>query len=139
MKNAGTNNVALFEIRKPTTELLQRREYRGGVYGPSKELSGAVAQVLDQRYQLTHAFAYHRSINRTEDIESYAVQACVIIGQTPLDDPLRTKSFELFRNNLSGVRIVTFDELLRSVEALRDFLVDERREFEAPESDNPQH
>jgi hypothetical protein len=43
----------------------------------------------------------------------------------------------LFRNNLSGVRIVTFDELLQSVEALRDFLVDERREFEAPESDNP--
>lgn len=63
-KNPVTDNVALIEIKKPSTRLLQSSEYRSGVYGPSAELSGSVAQVLDQRYHLTSEFAQRQRESR---------------------------------------------------------------------------
>jgi len=123
MKNATTNNVALFEIKKPTTPLLGGTEYRGGVYAPSSELTGSLAQVLDQRYKFTTSFTTLRQWSREDEIESFAVQACLVVGTTP-DDVVRQSSFELFRNSLRDVVVVTFDELYRRVETLRQFLAE---------------
>lgn len=120
-KNPVTDNVALIEIKKPSTRLLQSSEYRSGVYGPSAELSGSVAQVLDQRYHLTSEFAQRQRESRTFDIESFSIRTCLIIGLTPATVD-QVKSFELFRGTLAGVDVVTFDELLRRVELLRSFL-----------------
>jgi len=48
-----TGNLALIEIKRPETELLYQKPYRGDdVYGPSSDLGGAIAQVLDQRFKL---------------------------------------------------------------------------------------
>ncbi len=82
-KNPVTDNVALIEIKKPSTRLLQSSEYRSGVYGPSAKLSGSVAQVLDQRYHLTSEFAQRQRESRTFDIESFSTRTCLIIGLTP--------------------------------------------------------
>jgi hypothetical protein len=50
-ENALTHNAALVEIKRPKTPLLGR-QYREGVYPPSRELMAAVTQVLDQRHKL---------------------------------------------------------------------------------------
>lgn len=122
-KNSLTNNVALVEIKKPTTQLLNAREYRHGVYGPSKELYGAITQVLDQAYQLTKNLPGLKESSRQWDLESYAVSCFVVAGRTPsANDPAKQKSFELFRANSRNVTIVTYDEILERLRLLRKFL-----------------
>jgi len=122
-KNSLTNNVALVEIKKPTTQLLDSREYRQGVFGPSKELNGAVTQVLDQAYNLTKNLTGLKESSRQWDLESYAVSCFVVAGRTPsASDPARQKSFELYRANSRSVTIVTYDEILERLRLLRDFL-----------------
>lgn len=122
-KNSLTNNVALVEIKKPTTQLLEVREYRQGVFGPSKELNGAVAQVLDQAYSLTKNLTSLKESSRQWDLESYAVSCFVVAGRAPLaSDPARQKSFELYRANSRSVTIVTYDEILERLRLLREFL-----------------
>jgi hypothetical protein len=122
-KNSLTNNVALVEIKKPTTQLLDTREYRTGVYGPSKELNGAVTQVLDQAYQLTSNLVTLKHNSRRWDLESYAVSCFVVAGRTPPpNEPSKQKSFELYRANSRSVTIVTYDEILERLRLLRTFL-----------------
>jgi Domain of unknown function (DUF4263) len=133
MRAASTGNLSIVEIKTPQTDLLTKREYRGGIFAPSKELSGAVAQVLDQRWQLQRsntqlANDHHRNIG--SDIpdngpppETYAVQCVVIAGRTPRESNAQ-KSLELYRGSLTGVMVLTFDELLSKLITLRDLLKD---------------
>lgn len=122
-KNSLTNNVALVEIKKPNTLLLEAREYRQGVFGPSKELNGAVGQVLDQAHNLMKHFTSLKEASRQWDLESYAISCFVVAGRTPpTDDCARQKSFELYRANSRSVTIVTYDEILERLKLLRSFL-----------------
>ena len=52
VRAAASGNLALIEIKTPDMVLVEATEYRGELHAPSRELSGAVNQVLDQRYQL---------------------------------------------------------------------------------------
>ena len=113
--------MAIFEIKKPNSKILNKEEYREGVYTPSSELSGAITQVLDQKYNLQREFASLVTNSRTYDIESYSVHCCLLIGTTP-DGDNKKKSFELFRRNSKDVEIVTFDELLGKIRQLKEFL-----------------
>lgn len=121
--NSLTNNVTLVEIKKPTTQLLEPREYRQGVFGPSKELNGAVSQVLDQAYNLKKNLTGLKESSRQWDLESYVISCFVVSGRTPsASDPSRQKSFELYRANSHSMTIVTYDEVLERLRLLRDFL-----------------
>lgn len=128
-KNSMTNNAALVEIKKPSTLLLGRREYRAGVYGVDAEIGKAVTQVLDQALQLARSEAATRM--RTGD-PSWTVSAprCFVVAgrASELDTPDKQKSFDLFREHLAGVRLVTFDEIFEQLKTLREFLSAERAE-----------
>jgi hypothetical protein len=50
------------------------------------------------------------------------VQCIVIAGREPATDD-KKRSLELYRNNLRDVVVITFDELLRSLQNLHEFLV----------------
>jgi hypothetical protein len=142
LKTAATGNISLVEIKTPQTDLLETRPYRGGVYAPSKELSGAVNQVLDQAYQLQRTIDGKKANSRAYDLETYAVQGLVIAGRNLVDEE-KKKSFELFRNSQKSVHVVTFDELLTKLELLRELLgppssldPDIEVDLEAGESEN---
>lgn len=121
VKNALTNNTALFEIKTPQTAILGKAAYRDGVFPPSKDLTGSMNQALDQRYQFQRQVSTIKENSRLWDLESYAVHCCLIIGRTPTGTDAQ-KSFELFRRNSKDVAIVTFDELLEKLKQLRVFL-----------------
>jgi hypothetical protein len=123
IKNGVTNNLALVEIKKPSSTLLNKTAYRGSVYCASTELTGSVTQVLDQCYQLQQNIASIKNNNRIYDIESYAVHCILIIGTMPSDEDER-KSFEIYRRNSKNVQIITFDELLLKLKQLHGFLND---------------
>ena len=121
VKNSLTHNAAIIEIKTPQAQLLNKTPYREGVYTPSVALSGSINQVLDQKYQFEGQIAQIKNNSRIYDIESYSVHCCLIIGRVPSDED-QLKSFEFFRGNSKDVEIVTFDELLKRLEQLYDFL-----------------
>jgi len=121
IKNGVTNNLALIEIKKPSSALLNKTAYRGSVYCASTELTGSVTQVLDQCYQLQQNIAMIKSNSRIYDIESYAVHCILVIGKIPTDED-KKKSFEIYRRNSKNVQIITFDELLLKLKQLHEFL-----------------
>ena len=121
LKNSITYNTAIIEIKTPNEKLLNEKLYRAGVYAPSTELSGAINQVLDQKYRFEQDIARIKVNSRIYDIESYSVHCCLIIGKMPSNED-RMKSLELFRRNSKDVEIVTFDELLEKLKQLFRFL-----------------
>ena len=136
-RNTLTNNAALVEIKTPKTKLLNKAPYRDSVYTPAGELVGAINQALDQKSRFEQDIAGIRYRNPTLPVEAYHVQAYVLAGTIPAGDA-QIRSFELFRHNLKDVVVVTFDELLRKVEDLADFLEgkdqgkDEVKDYDVP-------
>ena len=121
MANAATGNLAIIEIKRPSTELLAKKAYRDNVFGASEKLSGAVTQVLDQRYRIQQEIAQIKENSDRRDIFAYAIRCIVIAGRLPDQGP-KQKSLELARNALSGVTVLTFDELLGRLNALHKAL-----------------
>ncbi len=111
VKNEVTHNVALVEIKTPTTRLLGG-VYRDGVYGPSAELSGAIVQVLACRDSLVAERCKLLGEAKMQ-AEAFDPQCVVIAGHAKeeLSDAEKNRSFELFRRQLNDVRIITYDEM----------------------------
>ncbi len=123
VKTDMTNNMAIVEIKTPKEKLLNARPYGEDVYTPSSRLSGAINQVLDQKYNLQRHIAQIKENSRDRDIQTYSVHCSLVVGTMP-DGEDRQKSFELFRGNSKDVEIVTFDELLNKLRLLRVFLTE---------------
>lgn len=122
-QNKITRNLSIIEIKTPVTKILGRR-YRNNCYSLSDELSGAVNQVLSYRQSLLRNFT-QLYYSTPEDFEAFHPQCIVIIGNMEqLLNPDRRMdnaalaTFETFRRNLSGVIIVTYDELLQRIKDL---------------------
>jgi hypothetical protein len=112
-KNQLTENNAIIEIKTHATKLLNKSPYRKGtnVYAPSFPLAGSINQVLSQKDTLLKEF---NSIVGT-DFKSYEPKCVVVIGTLKSLSPEEKRSFEMFRNNLKGVEVVSFDELRQKV------------------------
>ncbi|WP_171009359.1 Shedu immune nuclease family protein [Sphingomonas sp. 2SG] len=121
LRAGAYGNMAIVEIKTPDTDLVRKKHYRGGVHAPDKEVAGAVTQVLDQRYQLQMEINNKKVASGQFDVFTYSIQALIIAGRD-MDDADHRKSFELFRNGLKDVTIVTFTELLMKLKALHAFL-----------------
>lgn len=121
LANHLTDNLAVLEIKTPDTPLLATREYRGGVYRPSAEVAGGVSQVLDQLNLLQSRIATLRDTNRSVRMESFGMRGVLVVGTMPADHD-RKRSFELYRNALASISILTFDELLAKLRSLRTLL-----------------
>lgn len=122
-KNAMTNNAALVEIKKPSTQLLSKTPYRAGVYGVHSEIGKSVTQVLDQALHLGRSEAATKKRTGDGSWSTSAPRCFVVAGRaTELDTSDKRKSFELYREHLAGVRLVTYDEVFEQLKTLRDFL-----------------
>jgi len=110
VKNQLTNNVALIEIKTPST-LLLGTEYRAGLYKVSEDLNGGVMQVLNYKQQLLSSYM---NMGTAELFETFDPKCLLIIGHAgkELNGTNKKKSFALFRNQLTDVEIVTFDEMV---------------------------
>ena len=125
MRTRGFIQSLMFtEIKRPGTDLLISDPYRPpDVYGPHKELSGAVAQVQKTTHKAIKKLEdLHRQHNAEGSFEfevsTIRPRQVVVIGhlsQLADADHLnveRMTSFELYRRDHQDVEIVTFDELL---------------------------
>ena len=124
MKTIGiVSSLCFVEIKTHETSLLENNSYRPGCWAPSRELTGAVAQV-----QATVAAAVRnlsetlRPVNTNgdptgEEVYSFQPRAFLVVGSLSEFvsehgiNAEKLRSFELYRRNLVGIDIFTFDEL----------------------------
>jgi hypothetical protein len=112
--NALTRSAVIVEIKTPLTPLLRPGEYRDDVYPFSEQLSGAIAQVLQQRRTFVDNPQLHKEI-------SPAGICCVVVGGNigrQLPDKTMKENFDMQRESLHGVTVLSYDELFRKVEDL---------------------
>jgi len=134
LRSAGAiSALALLEIKSHNTPLLAKSAYRSGVWGPSSELSGAVAQCQQAVQEVERAF--ERQIQRV-DADSFTTgewtavcrpRTILVIGSLSEFQAeggtswVRFESFERYRRSLTAPEIITFDELCdRARLSLRD-------------------
>lgn len=125
VSNGLLRSVALAEIKHPDTPLLARDQYRSDVYGISRELSGAIAQVQETvraaKKSLAGWIAERDSEGGDTGDGAYLVEprSFLVIGSMSdlcssqgnrIDAKFR--SFESFRSNLKSPEVLTFDELV---------------------------
>ena len=114
VKNIKTGNCAIIEIKDAKQPLITG--YRQNEYRISNDLAGALSQILRQKdtlYKQYWTTAYdeeHKLIFNADNIKSV-----LIIGKIP-QSIVEQATFETFRNELKGVEIITFDELLEKIE-----------------------
>ena len=111
-QNGLSQNVALIEIKTPCTEIIGS-QYRG-TFSFSHELTGAVNQVLNYRDKLTKEY-YSLSCQGSTPFEVMSPKCVVIIGKLSSMDLNQIAAFENFRNCLSNILILTFDELYQRI------------------------
>ena len=113
-----TGSLALIEIKRPSAKLIDAKTFRGDLHAPHKDLTSAMAQVLDQRFQFLNNFAAKAHDPSLKDTHVSAVHCIVIAGTAPVTIQEK-RSLDLFRHSSRDVVVVTFDELL---EKLREIL-----------------
>jgi hypothetical protein len=117
----STDAVILVEIKTPRTKLLGS-EYRGGVFPPSRELSSAIAQVLRYRQIFTRSFDSLGAENPRR-LTLGEPRCIVVAGQSSeLSTQTMRENFELQRERVRGVTVLTFDELFLRIERLVSLL-----------------
>lgn len=118
MAQRFTGNLALIEIKRPSTALVEPKAYRGDLHAPHRDLTASMAQVLDQRAQLLHHFAAKKSEDKSlADAHVSSVNCVVVVGTLPMD-AAHIRSLDLFRHSSKDVSVVTFDELLEKLKEL---------------------
>jgi len=114
----SSREAILVEIKTPTTRLLGSR-YRAGVFPLSRQIGGAVAQVLSYRLDLPRQLE-KRGQRVPEGLSAINPRCVVIAGNAAaeLKSQEQRASFELARGAFKDVELITYDELFRKVETL---------------------
>lgn len=121
-KNPMTENAVVVELKTPMSPLLESRPYRGGVFAPSRDLSGAVAQVLTYRDSLMRESSDLQSKSGVV-FHAFRPRGLIVAGNTAtLSDDAQVRCFELFRAELKDVSVVTYDEIVAKLRQLVDAL-----------------
>jgi hypothetical protein len=125
IKNSLSDNVSFLEIKTHKTKLLENNSYRGeDVYSASKELTGSIVQVLNQRDNFQKEF-YAIKGKTKGNFETFNSKCVVLIGSIDDLDETQRYSFELFRSNSKDVEILTFKELQTKIESLQRLMTGE--------------
>lgn len=123
IKNNMSNNVSFLEIKTHKTKLLENSPYRGDdVFSSSKDLTGCLTQVLNQRDNFQKEF-YQIKAKSKSDFETFNSKCVVLIGNLNDLSYDQKYSFELFRSNSRDIEILTFDELHKKIKSLQTILL----------------
>jgi hypothetical protein len=119
IKNSLSDNISFLEIKTHKTKLMERLSYRGeDVFSATKDLTGSIVQVLNQRDNFQKEF-YNLRGKSNQEFETLNSKCVVLIGSTKDLNKNQKYSFEIFRSNSRDVEILTFNELQTKIESLQ--------------------
>lgn len=121
-QNKISSNLILVEIKTPTTRILSGK-YRDGIYSVSNDLSGSIGQILCYRDSLEKEY-YGLLAKSAIEGTVFNPKCLLVIGNLIHEDfnKAETQSFELFRNDLKSVDIITYDELFEKVRLMSELI-----------------
>lgn len=135
VKNQLTSSAALVEIKTPAAKLTGAN-YRDGIPNITGELAGSVIQAATYKASLHEHYLGLRTT--TAEFTVFDPPCVVIIGSSAtLTTTEQRRTFELFRRQLSGVQVVTFDELFMRIERLVALLSPSATPDGVPVEDEP--
>ena len=116
----GIDNVCIIEIKTPSTKIVEKNKYRDNVYVLSQELISSIVQVKEQKdsFMKDYNSIWRRSYEEGINFKAFDPKCYLIIGNTSELNAKQIESFNLFRNELRTVEIITYDELLSKMEIL---------------------
>jgi Domain of unknown function (DUF4263) len=117
-----TSNVSLIEIKTPCTELVGKK-YRQ-TFSMSEEFSGAINQTLNYKHQIQKHYISLKAESK-EAFEVINPKTLLIVGHITNElsnDNDKLEAFEIYRQNLKDVSVITFDELFNKIEILKSIL-----------------
>lgn len=122
----GTRNTSLIEIKTPITSLIAKGN-REGVYIPSTDLTSSIVQLRIQKDNLMKEYYTLKQKSDEKGIvfETYDPKCYLIIGNNETFDYEQTQSFELFRNELKDIEIITYNELIFKLKLIQQALEDD--------------
>lgn len=139
LANTLTRSMVVVEIKTPAMQLINKEDYRGkygaDVYPPHKHLSGSIVQLQAQMESSRTDFPIKLNANLgAKPLDTKFVRGAIIAGKlsdfdlplkglSPAQQKLRMESFERYRNGLNGIEIITYDEVLERLRALRAMLM----------------
>lgn len=109
------------EIKKPDTQLFGAEKNRSNCWRLSNELIDSVSQILEQKASgqiKIEINQLHDDTGKRIIQKAYDSKVILIIGSwnqlekcTDKEKKIKEKTFELFRQNLKNIEIITYDEL----------------------------
>lgn len=119
IKNSLSDNISFLEIKTHKTKLIDKTTYRGkDVYSVTKDLTGCIVQVLNQRDNFQKEFYTFKGKSK-QDFETFNSKCVVLIGSVKDLNDGQKYSLELFRSNSRDVEILTFSELQLKISSLQ--------------------
>lgn len=113
----GRGNATLIEIKTPAARLLGP-QYRANVWLPSKDLLGGTLQILEYRSSLVQNIHSLRAVG--SDLDAPDPPCIVLIGdmQAGFMSRAQRRSFELYRQSLRSVLVITYDEFFSRLQMI---------------------
>jgi len=124
LRNELTANVSFVEIKTPMTEIIASNYRSSGSFTLDKETTGGIVQVLGYRESFANSL-HSMQANTADKLQAWNPRSYLIVGTASTLQPDEARSFELFRNALAGVQILTFDEVERRLQGIREVLTSE--------------
>ncbi|EKO34190.1 Shedu immune nuclease family protein [Leptospira santarosai] len=120
--NKLSKNTSIIELKTPSSRILSSK-YRETIYNVSSELTGAIIQLCNYKDEFTKNY-YTLSRSQSEATRSYDPSCILIIGnfQKECTSEEKIKSFELYRQQLNNIQVITFDELFEKMKLLISLL-----------------
>lgn len=125
--DTGNNNISLVEIKTPNTKLVQSK-YRD-LYPASTELIGSVLQIKYQKNELMKNILSLRERTELERKFVFDPDTYIIVGKISTLEADKRESFEIFRQSLKDVKILTFDEVISRLQRILDNFVSSESEI----------
>lgn len=133
-KNNLSDNISLIEIKTPTTSIIGSK-YRQ-VSSLSADLSGSINQILNYKNSITKDY-YSISAKSEQNFKVLSPKCFIVIGKMNKLDTKQKDVFEDFRNSLSHINIITFDELLMKINFLINLLTEKTKVEDTIEEEVP--
>lgn len=123
MVNTISRTIHLIEIKTPSLKLMRSKPYRGcdgaEVYACGDDLNGSIAQLQSQiesaRTDLRQILG---NTSGVPPMNTAIVQGVVVAGMYESLDSQQKQSFVRYRDSISGIHIITYDEVLESLKNL---------------------
>jgi hypothetical protein len=122
MRRTVDNYLELIEIKRPITKMLFQYDDDHDSYYPCSEMNQVLGQVVKYLDEIDATRDTIERRGRKDEERTNKLRAKIIIG---LDhDQEQVDALRLFNSHLHRIEILTFDQLRRTAERVRDHLID---------------